>query len=585
MMQTLQLQMAAQPKTSIALQIITLHNGQLQQLQKGDIVQVIVEQAPQNKLQASILGQQVNIEGLNKNMVGQQITLKVIKVGQNPQLELLNTGSSKLEKNTKGIFSTQIKSPAPSGLTHSKHAMIATAIQHKGNHTTILEVQLPTPHAGKATTEIIKIDSASRVIKLGENFKVRIDAQQRQILILQPEKNLTTTAKQLEKNPHSTLTKALKINTISSEAPLKVGKLINTMVQNRLPSGLISFQWQQHTFEAPAPTHVQTGDGLQLKVTQIGSHTEFDVVQHIPQGHKHAAQLFRQHIGQHEPQHKNLNTLLQAIKALPANPNHLNNLPPSHTTGTGPPLQLNPVELLSQWINNHALNSDKNIDGKTLANSLQQLGQNFEKSLLQPQPSSNIQHIKQNDLKAVLLQLINFINKQATNDEIQQLKPSAQQALSRIESLQALNLIANFQSEPVRFELPLSIQGQFIPAYLSIQQQQSTYKQQETLENNETKQSFHILFALSLKNLGDVRIDTRVDQHAVYALFYHNNNQAKTFIQTSLPRLQMQLQKLGFSELHLSTTMESRMPKEKKTEFSNLINPIPSSDGLLDIQA
>ncbi len=196
------------------------------------------------------------------------------------------------------------------------------------------------------------------------------------------------------------------------------------------------------------------------------------------------------------------------------------------------------------------------------------------------------QNIRHHGLKALLLDLIENSRQQWMTSEIVKTTHASRQGAARVESQQVLNLIASMQTDPIRFELPMFIGGQLISVYLSIQQEQRENHDHggSNARQNQNKQSYNILFALDLAGLGALRIDARISPASVYANFYHDSDAARQFVQHNIRRLEGKLHSLGYQGIYLGTAPAKQMAHEKNTQFEQLINNAPGSDGLLDIR-
>jgi len=474
-------------------------------------------------------------------------------------------------KNTK-------KSPLPPLQSHVQtHHTIVTNKQISKEALTIpstsnATTQQPSPlHNGskESSTHRVEISSAKRPLQIGERFSVRtIDSSKNtsQILLTPLDSRVQTGTKD--------------IPSYAQLGTLPAGKIITASVAKRLVSGHVVLHWQQQRFEAAAPAHVRAGDLLQLEVRPNNKpdNPSLRVVEHLAKSKVKAAQLLQQHIGKSSSSQHLFNTLRHI------SPNIAGISSQNPTNNTGNQALTQSMSNLQQWSEQHTLNPEKGMGGAHVAKLMQHIGQHYEASLLQHRHDSlqQLQHLKQHDLKALLLQLSHHADAATNSSEHTQIKQVAERGLAHIESQQALNILSILQTDPIRFELPMMVQGQWVSVWLSIQQEmhdaQETAKQQQNA-------SHHILFALDLSALGALRIDAHIAEKSVHATFYHDNEKARLFVQENTPRLQEKLKNIGFEDIFIHTGKDKQLSDKKKQQFEQLLNHMPSRDGLLDMQA
>jgi len=624
------------PKTQFGTLILTdkaqsqlrVTQGNLQQLKKGDILQVLVPKIIQGKAHVNIQGKSIILEGLSKYLQHKTITLKVLKTGIHPQLEFLQvqhkvkpeTREAKFQTETKpqpGLkqqktispkttfnqsrtgskqvnskaplqhqaFTAQFRSSPPAWLRHAKQPLTAIVTEHQGKRNTLRITPPEMINHAKYTTaattakqhQHIHIENPARPIQIGEQFNIQLVAPHshgKPLLWLQPRTShhLPSPTAKPATNPAPSFT-------------LPVSKIIIAEVKQRLTSGHITFQWKNQSFEAPAPQHIQPGDILHLQVVKTEKKTAFNVLGHVSRPKAKAASIFRQHIGNTTTQQNTLNTISHIASNIASTA--------TAQTGDQPPGAINiPPQLdaslssLSHWIDNYALNMDQPVNGQRIATLLQQLGQHYESSLAQNlhNPRQDLQNIKHHDLKAILLELIETSRQHTPSSEAGQIGHAAEQGVARIESQQVLNLMAAMQSDPIRFELPMVIAGQLINVYLSIQQEHHGHHENGDASPSET-QAYNILFALNLTGLGALRIDARITHKSVNARFYHDSDTSRRFVQQNIQRLEDTLQSLGYHNIYLGAAPQNQMTHEKQTQFTQLLNNAPGGSGLLDVEA
>lgn len=584
---------------------LRVSQGKLPMLQKGELLQTFVGQVSQGKAQVSIQGESITLEGIGKQFQQKNITLKVLQTQPVIVLELKNDskisigsknkenitfntaeklilGDKSISKTQKKIhknqaFSVQTTHSLATALNENKQTYQAIATAKHGSSTTLHitathKVQQTTNNTAiqtQAIPQAIQVTSPTRPIQIGERFNIQ-NIEHTAVsskLILKP----------LEALQANTASTSIQKNNINNLGSLAAGKIITVNVGERLPSGNILLHWQQQRFESPAPMHVRAGDLLQLEVRQ-DNHSDkpsLRVLNWVSQPKSKAAQLLRQHIGKTDTTQQTLNTL----RHVSASMTQMNSAQ-TNITQTLP----HSLSNLQNWTEHYALTPEKGVDGLRIANLMRHLGQHFESSLLQHRHATieQLQQLKQHDLKALLLQLTDNAGALKTTVESAQVKQTAERGLARIESQQALNLLAMIQADPIRFELPMMVQGQWINVLLSIQQEMYEGNSENGLSQDT---SHHILFALDLKGLGALRVDAHISDSSVHAKFYHENDGSRQFVQENIQKLQEKLRSIGFNDIYLNSAEAKQLNPASSLQFQQLINNAPSSDGLLDIQA
>lgn len=587
---------------------LRVSQGKLPMLQKGEVLQTFVGQVSQGKAQVSIQGESITLEGIGKQFQQKNITLKVLQTQPIIVLELKNDSEttkntqnksnlifntpkkliseeqsiSKVQKNIHKhqVFSVQSTHSLATTLKENKQTYQAIATAKHGTSTTLHitsthNIQQPsqtTNNTGIQTQtapQTAQVTSPTRPIQIGERFNIQ-NIEHTAVsskLVLKP----------LESLQANTTSPPTPQNNINSLGSLPAGKIITVNVGERLPSGNILLHWQQQRFESPAPMHVRAGDLLQLEARQ-DNHSDkpsLRVLNWISQPKSKAAQLLRQHIGKTDTTQQTLNTLRHVSASMIQTSS-----PQTNITQTLP----HSLSNLQNWAEHYALAPEKGVDGLRIANLMRHLGQHFESSLLQHRHATieQLQQLKQHDLKALLLQLTDNAEALKTTVESAQVKQTAERGLARIESQQALNLLAIIQADPIRFELPMMVQGQWVNVLLSIQQEVYEDSSENSLSQDT---SHHILFALDLKGLGALRVDAHISDSSVHAKFYHENDGSRQFVQENIQKLQEKLKSIGFNDVYLSSAEAKQLNPTSSLQFQQLINNAPSSDGLLDIQA
>jgi hypothetical protein len=188
------------------------------------------------------------------------------------------------------------------------------------------------------------------------------------------------------------------------------------------------------------------------------------------------------------------------------------------------------------------------------------------------------------DLKTIMLQLSQA---QPSNINhagiIKILAELSQHSTARIETNQALNVLAQLQGDPIRFELPMLVGQQLVNVQMSVQQQ-GQQPSDQTGQGSGSDQSYHVLFALELSGLGNMRVDASISDTSVQARIYSDQAGAGQFIRSHIQRLETRLQDMGYKEVYVLAA-PSAPDAEKQRRFDQLIHMAPASLNLLDVIA
>jgi len=143
-------------------------------------------------------------------------------------------------------------------------------------------------------------------------------------------------------------------------------------------------------------------------------------------------------------------------------------------------------------------------------------------------------------------------------------------------------VLAQMQGEPIRFEIPVLFGQQLVNVQMSMQQQ----GQQSSGHTGEgaSDQAYHVLFALELSGLGDMRVDASISETTVHARIYSDEAGVGQFIRSHMQRLETRLQDLGYKEVYVLAS-PSAPDAEKQRHFDQLTHLAPASLNLLDVIA
>jgi len=344
---------------------------------------------------------------------------------------------------------------------------------------------------------------------------------------------------------------------------MRPGDTTLAVVEKILANGRVQLSLQGNRIVAPAPPSVAAGDGLIMKM--IGKPASFQLlsVQHDIMGKAHA--LLRQQAASNTPLTENLTAIRNLLTSIPAE-------------------SLRSIPVLSQldsWLNSVTVNHDTPLDGKRLAGMIQQSGllleQKLQAMLQQGSSAASIGY----DLKALMLALGSG---QAELNKIQHLTQLlaelGRSASSRIESAQALNILANIHADAIRIELPMLVNQQMVNVQLSLEHQGSPDSKAD--DRYDEQAAYKVLIALDMSRLGKLRVDARISDNAVHARIYHTQTEAGDLITLHIERLQSRLLNLGFKEVYLLTS-PVQPEQALQQRFDQLEQMKPASPGRLDI--
>jgi len=439
--------------------------------------------------------------------------------------------------------------------TQTAHAIA----QSKHPETLISTEKTPLPQ--------IKIENISAALKQGEHLQVEIKT------INGPDKKTELLLKTIE----SPSVPPISRNTAIPKTPsmnIPENGWFTTRIEQRLSNGNIAFNWQGNAFESKAPEAVKAGDTLLIKATGTGKERTFEVIDIVKNIPNKAINLFRQKISQSEPLKQSLNTLLQS------------QIDPASSETRPMPASVNTqITELTRLLENYSITSEKPLDGSRLAAMMKNSGQFYEALLGKEMHSSDkpLEQIQARDLKASLLKLFEVTRSADHFARTTQIMQASEQGTARIESQQAINLLAFQQAEPIRIEFPLMIQGMLSAVQMAISMQPMSDPEAEQKTETPADGTFNILFALELSQLGHVRVDARITNNSVHATIYSEQHETRHLFQQHITRLTERLETLGFTDIQLSTRSSHELLAEKQENFNRLELGFPISKGLLDV--
>lgn len=459
---------------------------------------------------------------------------------------------------------TQI--PTTASVAESKVKVTTSKTAHA-----VANVKLPAAiiKQEKAESIQIRVDNLSAPLKKGEQLLVQIKSEAQ---AKSPELILKTAERIASQPITSQSITSSKADQISRPV-IPDNTLLTAKVEQRLSNGRIAFQWQGQQFEAKAPSTVKAGDMLLLKSVQGAKTSSLEVVDLVKNLPDRAITLFKQRIAMSEPLSQVLRNLIQ-----PSSPASVSErpLPRPVTTQLG---------ALTTLLENYTVTDDKPLDGNRLASMIRNSGQLYEALLGKELQSGDrtAPQATQKDIKAVLLKLFELAQTADRSTRTLRILQASEQGTARIESQQAINLLAFQQAEPIRIEFPLIIQGMLSAVQMAISMEMQADHETGLENEGPSSDTFNILFALELSQLGSVKVDARITRDSVHATIYSEKSEARHLFQEHISRLTERLETLGFKKIQLSTSSGHELVDEKKESFSRLQLGLPISKGLLDV--
>ncbi|MDX8387032.1 MAG: hypothetical protein R8M46_00665 [Ghiorsea sp.] len=351
---------------------------------------------------------------------------------------------------------------------------------------------------------------------------------------------------------------------------LPKAQLLTTPVNQRLANGNIVFQWQGQSFESKAPAQIQVGDTLVLQNSSTDKKSSVEVIDVVTKVPHKANQLLRRSLAKSDPVGQVMQVLSQAKSSV--------NLSPNLVSG---------LNSLTAVLQNFVVSPEQPLDGPRLAGMIKssgilhesQLGQ-LLKDVAKPDPQFH-----QANLKGSLMQLAARGKEEGSATQAKHVQQTAELGVNRIESQQALNLLAQQQAEPIRLELPIQVHGQFTTVQIAVFAQHAQVNIEDEGSNTEDNdRSFKILFSLELSGLGALSIDVKISETSVYAMIYSGLETSRDFIQNRFSVLSDTLQSLGFHDVQLSVGSLEQVQQETKETFYRLSSGLPITQGLLDVR-
>lgn len=553
-----------------ALRVIS---GQLSKIPGGEMMYAVVKQAGKGAFNITLNGETFIVKGLPASLLGKEVGFVARHTAASGKagIDLFWTGPGRAQQ--AGIQAneqqsrpqTEILSRLPANLlanVKSGKIMAGQVDQIQAGKMIVNISQTDPVHPAKTTMHQIQI-AVVNTLKQGQHFSARIQPgiNNKAMLEILPQQQVDSlTAKAVAKP-------ALALHMASFT--LAAGEMTPAIVQKRLANGHIQLNVQGVTVETPAPKTVSQGDSLMLRM--IKPPAEFQLISVQKNVAEKAMAVVKNNIPvMHEPLAQNITAIRNILTTLVA----------SGMQG------MDGLAALEAWLGASTVEQKQALGGERLARLMRDSGAGLEAKLLslsQKTTTTGPQNTAlTHDLKTIMLQLANVQSSNINHaGMLKILTELSQHSAARIETTQALNVLAQAQGEAIRFELPMLVGQQMVNVYMSLQQQEH-----QTSDDAQTgggrDQSYNVLFALELSGLGNMRVDAAVSDTAVHARIYSDQTGVEQFIRNHLQRLETRLQDLGFKEVYLLAS-QSAPGMEKQRQFEQLTHMAPASLNLLDV--
>ena len=539
----------------------------------------VVQKAAKGAFKVTLNGETFIIKGLPASLLGKAVSFvaRQSSFAGKAGIELFWLGPSRT-KNTGAQAAAQQARPRATVLSrlpadllaHMKSANVMSAkLEHVQAGKMTIGLSVPDPkHPAKVSAHQIQTTVVGG-LKQGQTVSVRMHAgaHNKVELELLPRPAIHPATHQ---TIHQTATKHAGKDALPARMAtfqLAVGDVAAAMVQKRLPNGQVQLNIQGKLVETVAPESVAKGDVLVLRMSKAPA--EFQILSVQKNTADNMMSILKNNMPvSHEPLSQNMTAMRSLLPGL---------------INTDLPVNSILAEL-ENWLAASVSTVDKPVDGERLGQLIRQSGTGMETELLGLSKQAVHHPEMLQDLKALMLQLSNIQSSHTTHAEILKvLTELAQHSTARIESNQALNVLAQMHGDPIRFELPMLVGQQLVSVYMSVQQQYQS-SQEDGEHGGGAEQSYSVLFALDLTGLGKMKVDASISDTSVHARIYADQAGVGQFIREHIQRLETRLQDIGYKEVFLLAAQTSP-DVEKQRSFDQLTRMAPSSLNLLDVIA
>ena len=180
--------------------------------------------------------------------------------------------------------------------------------------------------------------------------------------------------------------------------------------------------------------------------------------------------------------------------------------------------------------------------------------------------SKNLNALVEKDLKALLLRLSQDLEqvsgvmskdgKAPVNPILNNLLEVVNASIEKIETNQLVNYLTSRNDQQVVLQIPVVLPEGIKTAELYIRSGSKRGKKGKSAED------CHIVFLLTMRNLGNLRIDTQVTEKKMKCAIQVDNKEIAGFVERNLPELSQRLSGLGYRVEKLSCMVEKPDTKQ-----------------------
>jgi hypothetical protein len=344
--------------------------------------------------------------------------------------------------------------------------------------------------------------------------------------------------------------------------PLVVGQELDALVLQILPEGNLLLDLQGIALEAESPGGLSAGQQLRVRVEQLVPQVVLHITDLEPTIEFEAARLLRNHLPAHADHGEVLQDLLTRLDTdLPEHPA----LPVFAGLKKAIEMLLSPgspphVEQLEKLTRDGGIYYEAKLSAAAKSNP------------------NEMPEIGATDLKGLLLKALQEAEEMPRGVE---LRNAIHAELNHVETQQAVNLLAQLDTGGFQFQVPFFNGSWFSTASLSIEPDGKG-----TAETRDGRpKGFNLLFLLDLENFGRTRIDARVSDHELRAVFYIDRESSIALVREATPGLRETLLGMGYRDVFLAAKPLKEIPEEKRQKFDAIAIGGPTSVHLLDYKA
>ena len=184
--------------------------------------------------------------------------------------------------------------------------------------------------------------------------------------------------------------------------------------------------------------------------------------------------------------------------------------------------------------------------------------------------------IADSDLKGLLLGALEELNTAGASEP----RRAVAGQLYHLEGQQAANLLAQIDGRAFQFHVPLFTGAGFTDVAISIERDGGSRSERDKKGAAE----YSVLFALDLEEFGRLRIDARVRESFVTAVFFADKEASLKQLRFELPSLEESLQALGFTRVVLGAHSLRELRRDQELRFAALALGMPTDAGLLNVK-